>query len=401
METRVSEPDRRARRRMGRAGPARGQGQRSADTERKAAVAFLMEHGEDRLSLRVRYCARAGLGKKPCNVPAFCGLCAAIAKLECEDWVTALFRLTLADHPTLVVFAGDFTVGETGTIEEGLHFLTAVHKSLRRHPTRAWQRVLGMSYTIEIGKSPSGRWWVHMHTFFALDARDLPPAIRSIATSWARQVRIKRWPEIPFDPRSGRDELFNELADHQRVVPLRAYAAELSTGRVLHPRSCLEIEADLRGRARYLRERKGDGRRERRRPLAVLSKSDLLAIRRVQARLNGRTGICRSYSADDIERLARTLRDARMQAAHTSSRCQTSPAYSATPEAPAEDARRVRPSSPEWRSRVRARFRERTLCPHPLRDDPTAKRCEDRRHRVYGNCLGAMQAVARNEGLPR
>lgn len=39
--------------------------------------------------------------------------------------------------------------------------------------------------------------------------------------------------------------------------------------------------------------------------------------------------------------------------------------------------------------------------PPPWSAEESAKRCENRRHRVYENCLRALHPVARDEGLSR
>lgn len=327
------------------------------EPERAADVAFLIEQGELKLANRVRGCSRAKLGLLPCNLPPFCRQCAGVSKLRFEDHVTALCQLALEEMPTLMFLAGDFTVGETKTIEAGLNVVKVVLTNLRVKPLKVWAMVVGLIYTIEIAKSPRGRWWVHVHAFLAIDARQQPRSIRSLASAWARRTRVVRWPKIPFEPRSGLDRRFNRLTAHQRVAPLHAYSRESGSMRILPLKAIADIEPDLRARARYLRERKGEAGRRRRFPLAVLTRNDRLLIYRLGAVLNNRTGIFREHGRDDVKRLTRRLRDERMAAGgNTSLRVPFSTTSSREEVNCLNKHRRVRPSSDGLRARIQSRF---------------------------------------------
>ena len=323
------------------------------DSERAGAVAFLIRRHHKKRALRVRYCSRAGLGVYPCKLSAFCRPCTGVAKLDYEDRVVALCALALSDNPHLVFLAGDFTVGETKSSRYGVRLVKSVLSSVQESGSKAWARIVGVIYSIEIGKSRTGKWWVHVHTFLALDSRDQPPTRKAFAREWARKVRVTRWPKKPFDPRSECDRLYERLMRSQSIKPLHAYTRKAMTTRIVPVASLAEIEPDLRARARYLRERNGEPGHERVLALTWLTEDDRLAIMDLRARLNARTGVFRNHKEPEVRALAAQLRAQRR--GDLSRRRLFSVAAAIRARLTHVAGGPVRPSSQEFRSRLRAR----------------------------------------------
>jgi hypothetical protein len=298
----------------------------------------------------------------------------------------ALCALAQSDNPHVVFLAGDFTIGETDGMRDGVAVVRQVFERLRRTPSRAWKKVLGLVYSIEIARSRTGKWWVHAHTLLAVDRRDQPSTRKSLPRAWARIARALRWPEEPFDPRSGSDDRFNALMEHQKVKPFHAYKQDGRAGHVVQVLSIDELEADLRGRARYLRERNGEPGHEPFLARTRLTEDDRLAILRARFRLNGRAGIFKRHGKDEVKALADGYRQIRFQ--DPSIRRQRDH----PPRAPAphmSSRRRVPPSSRTFRDRLRRRFSPSstkwlsTRTARPPTADVTAKREDERRHVVY------------------
>jgi hypothetical protein len=333
---------------------------REDDPERAGAVAFLLRGGFTKYATRVRHCARAGLGEFPCNLPAFCRPCTWVAQNAYADRVVALCALALSANPHIVFLAGDFTVGVTRGMREGVRLVKRVLARVRRTRSKAWKKVVGLIYSIEIGRSRSGEWWIHAHTFLAVDGRDQPSTRKSLARAWARSVRVLRWPKEPFDPRSGRDKLFEKLMKHQKVKPLRAYRDAGLPGQVLPIPAIEELEPDLRGRARYLRERNGEPGHERALALTGLSESDRLAILRARFRLNARSGVFKLHGEAEVKALTATIRGRRLR--NLSIRSRRDSSLRIGTRARLLSTRRVPPSSPAFRARLRSRFSQSTRC---------------------------------------
>lgn len=328
------------------------------EPERVQAVSFLLHRERPRFAMRVRYCSRARLGLYPCNLPPFCRQCTGAAKLRYEDRVMAMCTFALADNTFVIILASDFTVGETESLEEGVRWVKVVLSDMQRKPAKTWSRIIGVIYTIEVGRSRRGKWWVHIHTFLAIDARNQPLRLQSLGKAWARRVRSLRWPDQPFDPRNESDTLYRRLIKSQCIKPLHAYAWSAASHRLVPIESVQGIEADVRARARYLRERKGEPGNERVVALTRLSNTDRLAIIDLRARLNGRSGLFRNHSERKIVAVARRLRDRRL--ADLSRRRLLSRNAPANARLIVAAPRRVIPSSPQFRARLRSHFSGRS-----------------------------------------
>lgn len=326
----------------------------TCDRERAGSVAFLIRHRRQKYALRVRYCSRARLGLYPCGLPSFCRPCTGFAKLQYEDRVMALCALALSDNPKVVFLAGDFTVGETKSARKGVRLVKTLLSSIQESGAKAWARIVGVLYSIEIGKSRTGRWWVHAHTFLALDTRDQPPTRQALAKEWAWEARLRRWPDEEVGRRSESDKRYKKLLKSQKVKPLYLYT-RMGMGVRLQPvPSKAALEPDLRARARYLRERNGEPGHERILALTRLADEDRLAIIDLRERLNGRTGMFRNHKEPEVRALAAQLRARRLE--DLSRRRLDSHAPIVNARRPHPGVVRVRPSSSGFRSRLRAHF---------------------------------------------